>query len=345
MPIGTGDGDAICIRYEMPGGNLATTVIDGGYAETGEKIVEHLSSVYRDLRIREVVLTHADDDHARGLATVLEECGVGILRMNRPWLYAEHVVHYFHRNWTVKGLVNDLRDRHSTLVELEEIANRRGTKVASVFQGERYGPFTVLAPSKTRYISLIPDMSRTPQVFGQRRTVGAFIERVSDVVATRTRESWGLETLQDLPPATGASNESSVVHLFQMPAFSALLTGDAGPDALNEAFDFATELGVNRSLQLFQIPHQGSRRNLTPTVLDKWLGSPIPQGGSTRGTAYCSVGTNKDGHPRKRVQNALHRRGYPVQVGRGANVCFAPSLRRGYSPLPYQPFWHNVEDE
>jgi len=42
-------------------------------------------------RIVRRVLRHADDDHARGLIPVLDQCTVGTLYMNRPWLYVDEM--------------------------------------------------------------------------------------------------------------------------------------------------------------------------------------------------------------------------------------------------------------
>lgn len=68
LPAGDGNADAICMQYSVQGG-LFVHVVDGGYGETGEKIVEHIRKYYgRDFFINHMVLSHADNDHATGLA-------------------------------------------------------------------------------------------------------------------------------------------------------------------------------------------------------------------------------------------------------------------------------------
>jgi hypothetical protein len=51
---------------------------------------------------------------------------------------------------------------HPCLVDLEKEAIRQGTDIHDVFQGDQVGKFTILAPSRDRYIRLIPDLDKTP---------------------------------------------------------------------------------------------------------------------------------------------------------------------------------------
>jgi len=87
-------GDAITVRYRL-GDTTQVHVVDGGYIETGEKIVAHLQSTYGTSHVDHLVLTHPDQDHANGLRSILEHCTVGKLWMNRPWLYAEQLIDRF----------------------------------------------------------------------------------------------------------------------------------------------------------------------------------------------------------------------------------------------------------
>ena len=120
-----------------------------------------------------------------------------------------------------------------------------------------------------------------------------------------------IETLSANPPATSASNETSVVQFANYENHKVLLTSDAGPEASTEAANYACRLGMLIAPDVIQMPHQGSRRNVTPAVLNAWLGQP--NGGSpARGHAYVTVGAQKPDHPQKKVKNAFIRRGYPV---------------------------------
>ncbi|MGE3831672.1 MAG: hypothetical protein AB7F76_11825, partial [Parvibaculaceae bacterium] len=151
-------------------------------------------------------------------------------------------------------------------------------------------------------------------------------------------------TLDQNPPTTSASNETSIVQLGTYENHKILLTADVGPDGLMEAARHASKRGLLQSPNLVQIPHQGSRRNVTPQVLDAWLGQP--NGGvSERGHAYVMVGAKKSEHPRKKVKNAFIRRGYPVFVGRTGWIRQNWGFEERGDPLTPEPFSYDVEDD
>src|SRR5258708_1203388 len=85
-------GDAITIRYQLNGTDYVH-IVDGGFQDTGSKVVEHVRKYYNNTTfIDHVVATHPDGDHAGGLRTVLEEFAIGSLWMLRPWLYANEII-------------------------------------------------------------------------------------------------------------------------------------------------------------------------------------------------------------------------------------------------------------
>lgn len=290
-----------------------------------------------------MVVTHADNDHAGGLIPVFKNFQVGTLWMNRPWLYAKEVIDNFHSNWTIPNWVNHVRSEHEYLVELESLARARGMEPQEVFQGAQIGPFLVLAPSRARYISLIPDLDKTPPPYKSEAAERSLTETARGFF-DKLKETLQLETLDPNPPATSASNETSVVQLGVYDNRKILLTADVGPDGLMEAARYAHSRGLLAAPDLIQIPHQGSRRNVSPTVLNAWLGPP--NGGTPqRGKAFVSVGAKKTEHPRKKVKNAFIRRGYPVYVGRTGWIRQPydyPS--RGTSIQP-ESFSYDVEDD
>jgi len=344
MAVGESHGDAICMRYGVQGFNQVVNVIDGGYTEIGADIVAHIQKFYGTDTIDNVVLTHADDDHARGLVTVMENCIVGALRMNRPWRFASLFMHNHHGNYGLAGFIQDIRDAHPYLVELEEIALSNGVPIHDVFQGDTYGAMTVLAPSRERYIELLPLLDKTPEIYGGSGAFRSVYEKVRDNILN-VAEKWDVETLQENPPATSPSNETSLVQMFRYDNYSALFTGDVGPQGLADAAGAAYNRGVLAAPNLVQIPHQGSRRNVTPRILNTWLGQPVADISVVRGRAFCMVGEKKSDHPRKIVSNAFTRRGYVVEVGRGSTRCFSNIERQGWGPVgTREPFWTTVED-
>lgn len=341
LSVGESNGDAICVRYGQHGSRYTIHVVDAGYSDTGQSVVDHLNAYYgRPTYIDHVVLSHADRDHAGGLPTVLESFDVGTLWMNRPWLYAEEIVDRFHGNFTVQGLRNRIRDEYPLLVEIERIAERRGIPINEVFAGHEIGAFRVLAPLRGTYLSLIPELDRTPtsKADADGGIFGIIREFTKEVQAWI--ETWSDEKLSENPPPTSASNESSVVQMAVIDDQHLVLTADAGPKALDEAARVAQHFGIMGLPKFFQIPHHGSRRNVTPTVLNRWLGGTVPQGNQNYGVAYCSVGTNKPEYPRHRVRNAVLRRGYGVFVCRTGWINYHSGFggRPGCVPLASESF-------
>ncbi len=315
LPVGEGSGDAIVVRYGHASTGYWLHVVDGGRTETGDTVIRHIDTFYPGYHISHMVVTHADNDHACGLVRVMEKKVVEHLWMNRPWLYAAEILHHFHGNYTLQGLIDEIKSRHSYLVELEQLAMEQGTQIHDVFQGDKIGQFTVLAPCKQRYIDSIPDFGKTPDRYSAEATAdGKFgLLRALLEGGKKLLENWDVETLAK-STRTSASNESSVVQYASLEGKGVLLTADVGPIGLEEAAAYAAQLGLDRP-RFVQVPHHGSRHNVTPAVLDSWLGSKKPPG-TVIGTAYCSVGSNKADYPRAQVTNAFIRRGFKVYATR-----------------------------
>ena len=126
----------------------------------------------------------------------------------------------------------------------------------------------------------------------------------------------------------------------------AIFTGDAGADALHRAADTLDSEGFDYNrLRFMQIPHHGSRRNVTPSVLDRLLG---PKGQRTP-TKTAFVSCAPDGapkHPAKKVTNAFTRRGCNVAQTAGMAIShYRDGLARpGWGPAPLLPLYDQVED-
>ncbi|GIQ75962.1 ComEC/Rec2 family competence protein [Bradyrhizobium sp. RD5-C2] len=356
LPTGDDSGDAIIIREGTALTGYTIYNVDGGYASTSDTIINHIEKYYgRDVSINHMVLSHADDDHATGLIKVLERFHVDNLWMNRPWLFVDEVIQHFHGNYTRDGLYKDMRDLHPYLIQLEELVAKKNkqslfkTNINHVFQGSQIGSFTVLAPSRERYIRLIPELPKTPKNYSADSATGTLLgglfTEAKKKVAEYIDEKWNIETLSSNPqPPTNASNETSVVQLGRFGKRSILLTADAGPEALNEAADYAQMLGMLAPPTFVQVPHHGSRHNVTPEVLDRWLGARVPEG-TKYGTAYVSVGAKRLGHPRGQVSNAFLRRGYPVHTVRtlAKRYSFDMDDRKDWVDSVPEPFKTEVE--
>jgi beta-lactamase superfamily II metal-dependent hydrolase len=124
----------------------------------------------------------------------------------------------------------------------------------------------------------------------------------------------------------------SVIQFANLCGKRILLTGDAGRAALTEAADYAPYAGLALpGIDRFQVPHHGSRRNVSTELLDRWLGERLqtkPEPGQESFTAIISSAKEDTGHPRKAVVRALWHRGARVVATEGAN------LRTSYNAPP-----------
>ena len=77
LPVHTSkSGDCICIRYQV-GNSWYLHVIDGGYTATAPDLAAHIRKHFNTTHINHVIVTHPDQDHAEGLAPILEQFDVG----------------------------------------------------------------------------------------------------------------------------------------------------------------------------------------------------------------------------------------------------------------------------
>jgi beta-lactamase superfamily II metal-dependent hydrolase len=340
-------GDAIAIRYRVDG-EIFVHVTDGGFSDMGPKIVDHLNTYYgAGCRIDHVVLTHSDGDHARGLKYVLENADVGVLWMNRPWLYAEELIDRFATYNSVNALRSRLRKCYPTVEELENIAIKRGIPIFEAFQGAQIGQFHVMSPPKSTYLDLIVDSEKTPEGIDESEKSASqkLIEAVTAALAVAKNfvsSLWGDEVFS--PNETSAENEMSVVQAARICGKTILLTGDTGRRGLQEVIDYAPQVGLTLpGIDRFQVPHHGSRRNVNTDLLDKILGERLPnQNHAYSGsfTAVVSSAKADEHHPRKSVERAMIHRGAHLVATEGQNICSSHNApkRAGWSSVASRPY-------
>lgn len=339
-------GDAIACRYFLSDGSQRVVVVDGGTKESGARLVEFIKTRYGTTIVDHVVNTHPDQDHASGLSVVLEELEVRRLWMHRPWAHAADVRELFENdNITTSTLAAKIKEGLSAAWNLEQIANERGIPIEEPFQGSLIGRFIVLAPGLARYQALIPLFSGTPAAKAEANVLTKALSWVKETVYG-VAEDHNIETLSSRAE-TSPTNESStcLLGVFGDGKGKALLTADCGVQALTEAADFATvslQLSLTSDLRFVQVPHHGSRNNVTPEVLDRILGPRLPNEGGRSGSACVSAGGASETHPRRVVTNAFRRRGYPVCYAKKESFWTHTNMqpRAGYfdaTPLPHYP--------
>ena len=327
LPVGNGDtsGDAITVRWGMPG-NYQVMVYDGGTRDSGAAIVGHVKRHYQTTRVDYVVSSHPDADHASGLAVVLENLHVGELWMHRPWEYSPLIRGYFEDGrMTDSSLAGRLKERLRAAHYLEQVARRHAIPVREPFQDMQVGPFWVLSPQREWYVhGLIPAFEKSPEsrsapTIPARSALGDVILQTLRDMRSLCFEHWSVESLREQVTTT-AENESSVILLGVFESRGVLLTGDAGVQALHRAATFAEVNGVDLPslLRFIQVPHHGSRNNVSSRVLDRIVGErkAVDDGHCTK-WAFVSAGKGATSHPRKMVMNAFLRRGVRTYATKG----------------------------
>lgn len=347
-------GDAIAIRYRISG-ETVIHVVDGGFSETGPRLVEHIDEYYDSPPfIHHVVLTHSDGDHAAGLKAVLQQKPVAVLWMNRPWMYADQIIDRFSTYNSVEALRSRLRKCYPAVAELEEIAQSMGIPIMEAFQGAQIGAFTVMAPSKQHYLNMVVSSEKTPEAEAEgSATAGqSFGQQLASAFALAKNfvaSLWGQEAFS--PNPTSAENEMSIIQYATIANERILLTGDAGRQGLTEAINFAPYMGLSLpGIDRFQVPHHGSRRNVSSDILNALLGPPYSNEVSAPArafTALISSALADEHHPRKAVVRAMRHRGGSVIATEGKTICSHSAgtpPRAGWTPVEPMPYPYEQED-
>jgi hypothetical protein len=340
-------GDAIAIRYQF-GQYRSVHVVDGGYTSTAPVLASHIRNRFGTNKINHMVVTHPDQDHAEGLATLAEIMDVDYIWMLRPWIYSPFLLPYFARYSSAENLTERLRECFPYIDALEKVAIRRGIEIKEPFQGEQIGAFKVLAPSPARYFQLVINSDKTPQPTPKMGILAGLFDIARPVIKF-IKAGWGSEKFS--AEETSTENEMSVIQYANFNGRSVVLTGDAGRDGMHEAADYAPQAGLFLpGVSEFQTPHHGGRRNVNTHVLDRWLGPVLPQllpEGSERFRAIICASKEDADHPRKAVRRGLLHRGAKILTTEDHHIWISGGdvpARPDYHPLPNSPYPDEQED-
>jgi beta-lactamase superfamily II metal-dependent hydrolase len=344
IPVGEGEkgGDAIALRFgNLTGPRTEQTVIviDGGTKESGETLVNHIKTYYGTEIVDVVFCTHPDADHASGLTVVLEKLNVTTLAMHKPWDHAEDIKrHFVNGRITSSGLSDKFEKALQHASDLEVIAKKKGVQIVEPFQGVTgfNGALHVLGPSREYYQGLLAHFRSTPEPVAALGFLAPAVKAI-ETVARKIQDFIHIDLLDDDTDSTSAENNSSAIVFFNIDGHKILFTGDAGKTALHLAADYADTKGiVLTGLNLLDVPHHGSKRNMSSKVLKRINGV----------TASISAPQNSDKHPSKKVINGLKKYGALVYVTKNMTLChphLAPT-REGWGPAPQEPFYDYVEE-
>jgi beta-lactamase superfamily II metal-dependent hydrolase len=348
IPVGENSksGDAIGIRFgDYESGtwkNQTVIVIDGGNADSGATLVNHINEVYKTNKVDRAILTHPDGDHASGLRTVVEECEVGKIWMHRPWNHWSDLKDSIKDGRITRSSFGErLKNAYQFAFDIEQIAKRKGIEIFAPHQGNYFHIkdekiLSILGPGKDFYLSLIKASDKTPHM-GIAEGLSKSFAEVEKITAY---EDMTMETehLSDQDEETSSENNMSLILYLTVAGRKVLFTGDAGTMGLYKAIHYALEKQIDlKILDRFQVPHHGSRHNISKGIL-KYIHAP---------NAWISCA--KKGapvHPSKIVTNALRRRGIVPLETKGSLLTHHTSnvpMRAGYSEAVPIPFYNMVE--
>ena len=283
----------------------------------------------------------------------LEHFSVGALWMLLPWNYVDELISRFDRYTNPENLKKKLREAYPYLVELEKIANRKGIEIRAPLQGAQIGAFTVLAPSRARYLDLVVTSAKTPTA-----AQDSLLSRAEKLFADAARAAksfiqgaWGEERFPE--EGTSNENEMSVVQFARLCKQGIVLAADVGRDGLTEAADYAPHVGLvlPGGVHRFQVPHHGGRHNVSTEILDRWFDARLPYPpapGEESFTAIISAARDDEDHPRKVVVRAFKHRGAKLVSTADGNSTKRTSYnapeRNGWGPAKLLDYPTDMEE-
>ena len=222
LPVGNGEksGDAIALRYgDLKSGkriDFTVVVIDGGYQDSGEALVEHINKYYGTNIVDVVVSSHPDNDHLAGLQIILEKMDIGQLWMHQPWKHTDNIAGMFKDGRVTDNSVKEsLRKSLETACFIEKLAENKGIPIHEPFTGlqDPKGNLVVVGPTKEFYESLLPEFRGTPEP-KDTTILQKFVAKAEEVIK-KVLESFDFETLTD-DGETSAENNTSAVLLLRV---------------------------------------------------------------------------------------------------------------------------------
>jgi beta-lactamase superfamily II metal-dependent hydrolase len=332
LPVGNAD----CILITRWSGlEYETMLVDGGTKESYDKLYPFL--VAKGLyHIHAVVSTHPHEDHAAGLIQLLEDKRISIGRLYLHWPF-----NYFVASKVDAALkaargtqeADDIGRAIDLAFGLVEAAQARKIPWnTQPVQGVQIGPMTVLGPSEYFYreaVSEIVDESRIREFDRINKSYIAAVNAPQYQVMERLDQ---ISLLED--PQTSPLNNTSVILAFRWDDRIYLFTADAGAQALNAA---ACAYAL-KGCYVVQIPHHGSRRNITANLIAHF---------SPKIALVSAEGSLK--HPRRPVVNGFKKVGTKVYSTHYPKPTFlrltegTVPARLGYGPI--LPLWDKPKEQ
>jgi beta-lactamase superfamily II metal-dependent hydrolase len=299
--LSLGNADSILVSF-WNGYSVNRVLIDGG--NKGDAPI--VRAFLRGLKIEtidDVLSTHHHDDHSGGLIELLadETLKFGKVRCHVPHWHVDNM----DKVWAALKAAEPsdeataIRKSLQTVADIYDIAKKRRIPLEEPFKGKRVGVLEVCSPTEEFYNGLVVEMTDVGKIKAEdeaqtRYDIQTNLEEVMSKAILGESSDSSLLT----EPHTAPENESSVVAGITHDKKVCLFTADAGPCALTNVL---RDYPGCKKLFWMQIPHHGSRRNVTKNLIDLFAPS----------TAFVSAEGSKK-HPRRAVVNAFKDAGAKV---------------------------------
>ena len=325
LPVGDGErsGDAIAMRFGdfRDREKQTVIVIDGGFKDSGENLVDLIKTHYYTDSVDLVVSTHPHEDHINGLEAIVGsgELSIKKLLMHQPWN------HDYNDEWkdlvkTARSFFDNAKAKNSRII-IEEPT----PQVIPLIGGN----IRIFGPTLQYYKSLLLESPGAPK------------EEESE---DGDHEEWDEDTIVDSAKTSAANNTSVIMMVTIDNSRRCLFTGDAGIDGLTRA-------AISRlsGKDIIQIPHHGSKHNVGPAILNEIVGEIVGRDELRENLcAVVSCAEDAPKHPSQRVINAFIRRGVKCfdTIKRGTLYFHSSDVDRdGYSSSTPLKFDSDVSDK
>lgn len=306
LSIGNADNIIVWLKNED---NSFIVVIDGGNPSDGEKVEKHLEKYILPHVTQSgpnlIISTHPDKDHIGGLTYVVQKYSNSIdnVLVHDPALHTNDSYYNELKTWIKK---HTLTDKYKIILEsLNNLSDF--IKVVDSYDGIiRTEPFTgvyvkdwhieILGPSEPYYENLLPDFRDLDKYFkteNEKYETDNLLKEIRKLILKQDSNENPCPIV-DEENRSSAENDSSTIVQITAKNGKYIFTGDAGVDALNNAI---SNSNIDKCHWL-DVPHHGSRRNLTSQIIKKI--SPK--------VAFISA-NGDDKHPRKELVECLKKHG------------------------------------
>jgi beta-lactamase superfamily II metal-dependent hydrolase len=332
--LSLGNADSILVT-QWTNSNPVRVLIDGGNISDGEKVLTKLATL-GVTKLDHVVCSHPHDDHAGGLVAVLNSAtiNVGEFWMHLPWKHIDWQLLNASLSRAGKTKVSKIvLASLNTQVKLFKTVQERKIPCLEPFAGISIGPLFVCGPSIQFYTSVLSEFSDFDRLTALDTALAAYDAKVINQDLLRNVSFGGRPLFDENNDELGGEptepeNDSSVVLYAAHGTHRFLFTADAGVAALEEV----RKCYKLDNLYWMQIPHHGSRRNISKILIDYF---------KPRVAFVSAAGT--DHHPRRKVVNAFKSVGskvysthYPTELDLRQQVGNVPSL---YGLKAATPLW------